>query len=342
MAERDSDKDYYEILQVHRKAEQEVIDAAYRKLAQKYHPDVSKDPNAARRMKEINVAYQVLGDPNRRMEYDKRFKTRRVFKNTARNTKKRASTTSFLVEFRLHGFAKKYAKWARKCTLREAKELRIKELEAQKFVSHITLFGSAKTNNLKRVAAEIERIGRKYTLVPFKLGWFDNFQNPDANWLYLDAQPSSDLEQLRYELAQNLLRAERMIYDTSQSFDHRLKYKFHSSIGKYAPRDKDKFEKLLDFAKSKCTIESFKQRRASLFGRLINIIKKWIFRVADEDQRINQHLIRITVLGRKSHIYCEYDLVLKKLLSRREALSRHWWRRTIEELRALLGLRRNK
>jgi len=77
------EKDYYKILQVHRRAEQEVIDAAYRKLAQKYHPDVSKEPNAAERMKEINAAYEIVGDPNRRMEYDKRLEAKRLLRAAA-------------------------------------------------------------------------------------------------------------------------------------------------------------------------------------------------------------------------------------------------------------------
>jgi len=62
-------EDYYEILQVHPSAEPEVIEAAYRKLAQKYHPDVSKNPVAIERMKKINIAHDVLGDPEQRKKY---------------------------------------------------------------------------------------------------------------------------------------------------------------------------------------------------------------------------------------------------------------------------------
>jgi len=63
-------KDYYDILQVSPKAEQEVIEAAYRRLARKYHPDVNRDPSAADRMRDLNHAYEVLGDPGKRAEYD--------------------------------------------------------------------------------------------------------------------------------------------------------------------------------------------------------------------------------------------------------------------------------
>ena len=59
--------DYYEVLQVHRHAEAEVIRAAYRVLARKYHPDHGGD---SKRMIALNDAWDVLGDPLQRAEYD--------------------------------------------------------------------------------------------------------------------------------------------------------------------------------------------------------------------------------------------------------------------------------
>lgn len=63
-------KDYYAILTVDRAASQEDIKRAYRKLARKYHPDVSKEPDAETRFKELNEAYEVLKDPEKRAAYD--------------------------------------------------------------------------------------------------------------------------------------------------------------------------------------------------------------------------------------------------------------------------------
>jgi hypothetical protein len=63
-------KDYYKILQIDSIAEQEVVKGAYDRLAKKYHPDVNKDPRASERMKEINCAYEVLGNPENRSRYD--------------------------------------------------------------------------------------------------------------------------------------------------------------------------------------------------------------------------------------------------------------------------------
>jgi len=62
--------DYYAILQVSPAAEKEVIEAAYRKLAQKYHPDINKSPGAEEKMKRINTAYEVISDPAKRAAYD--------------------------------------------------------------------------------------------------------------------------------------------------------------------------------------------------------------------------------------------------------------------------------
>lgn len=63
-------KDYYAILGVPRDASQDDIRKAYRKLAQKHHPDVSKEKGAEERFKEVGEAYQALKDPERRAAYD--------------------------------------------------------------------------------------------------------------------------------------------------------------------------------------------------------------------------------------------------------------------------------
>ncbi len=256
--------------------------------------------------------------------------------------KLRKRLTAFLIEFRLSGYARRYAYWARERVLREARRLGVKRLPESRFVPHISLFGNAETSSLPKVISELEMIGRKYTLVPFKLGVKrGEFQRPDANWLYLDVQPSLSLEQFRYELAHSLIRLERRIADTCRPYDHDYKFRFHCSIGKFdpAPRYKRPFEELCDFAETKCTLEAFRLHNASVFGKLFKIIKKYFFRLEEEDDPgINQHLLRVTVLGRRSRIQGEYDLVLKRLLNRREALSKSLWQETINKLRELQGL----
>lgn len=67
----DTDRDLYQLLQVDPAAEQEVVQAAFRRLASKYHPDKNPSEDAHRRMQELNEAYAVIGDPARRAAYDR-------------------------------------------------------------------------------------------------------------------------------------------------------------------------------------------------------------------------------------------------------------------------------
>lgn len=64
-------RDYYETLGVERNADDALMKKAFRKLAQKYHPDVNQSPEAESTFKEINEAYQVLSDPQKRAVYDR-------------------------------------------------------------------------------------------------------------------------------------------------------------------------------------------------------------------------------------------------------------------------------
>lgn len=63
--------DAYKVLQVDPEAEHEVVQAAYRRLARKYHPDLTRGPEAALRMSAINAAWELIGDPAERTAYDR-------------------------------------------------------------------------------------------------------------------------------------------------------------------------------------------------------------------------------------------------------------------------------
>ena len=65
-----ANKDYYSTLGVNKNASDDEIKSAYRQMAKKYHPDLNKTPEAAEKFKEINEAYSVLSDKQKRANYD--------------------------------------------------------------------------------------------------------------------------------------------------------------------------------------------------------------------------------------------------------------------------------
>ena len=204
---------------------------------------------------------------------------------------------NFLIEFRMHGYAKEYAK---DIVYSVAKKFRVRGVTRKRVVPHISLYGPGRTEDIRKVISAVEKVGRKYTLVPFKIkgfGFFDRSQKV----IYFNIAPSGELDDLRWQLSQELTKI-----STCQSWDNRRNHSFHATI---AFRDIDaKFNRIWSYLKSR------------------------------EEPNINQNLLRITVLGTGGRIVCEYDLVLKRILSRREALSKYWWRRTINRLRELQGL----
>lgn len=64
-------RDYYEVLEISRSASGDEVRRSYRRLARQYHPDLNADPDAEERFKEINEAYEVLSDADRRASYDR-------------------------------------------------------------------------------------------------------------------------------------------------------------------------------------------------------------------------------------------------------------------------------
>ena len=68
-----AEESYYELLQVQPTADVEVIRAAYRSLARRYHPDQNPSPSAEATTKRLNAAWEVLSDPAKRAEYDRTF-----------------------------------------------------------------------------------------------------------------------------------------------------------------------------------------------------------------------------------------------------------------------------
>ncbi len=75
MEKNGNDKDYYELLEISREASDEVVKNAYRALAKKYHPDINNvdDEVVQEKIRQINIAYEVLSNPEKRKQYDEQL-----------------------------------------------------------------------------------------------------------------------------------------------------------------------------------------------------------------------------------------------------------------------------
>jgi DnaJ-class molecular chaperone len=80
----DPRRSLYKVLMLDPTVDAEILSVVYRRLAHRYHPDVDPTPDAARRMLELNAAYEVLGDPEKRRRYDADLAARRDRRSTDR------------------------------------------------------------------------------------------------------------------------------------------------------------------------------------------------------------------------------------------------------------------
>jgi len=189
-----------------------------------------------------------------------------------------------------------YAKWYAKNLIYDiARKFNVKGVTENRAAPHISLFGPFQTNDERRLVSEIISVGKRYDLVPFRIRGFDFFNN-QKKVIYLDIEPSEELKTLRWNISQRLSK----ITYNYPSFDLNPDFEFHSTI---AFKDIDyKFNKIWNYIQQK------------------------------QEPYIHQHLLRITII-KNSRILYEYDLMQKKLLNRRQGLSKSSWNRTIELLK---------
>ena len=119
---------------------------------------------------------------------------------------------------------------------------------------------------------DVKNVAKNYNLVNFKLNGFGYFDNPGGKVIYADIEPSKELEELRWGLAKELMKYVRL-----KEWDRRERFSFHATI---AFKDIDrKFSKIWSYLKHK------------------------------EKPNIDQHLLRITIIGNRGRIVSEYDLM---------------------------------
>jgi len=206
----------------------------------------------------------------------------------------------FFVEFRLYGHPKHYLKGL---TYEVARRFRVKGAIKPRPVPHMTLYGPSETKEIRRVFTTIENVAKKYTLVPIRIEGFECRDGIEGKVIACHIKASAELVSLRRELAEELAKISK-----PNHWDTQRGYWFHTTI---AFKDIDhKFNDILRYL------------------------------TTNRQPRFDQYLLRITILGKGRKIIREYDLVLKKWLSRTQVLFNKWyWRRKTESrLRELQGL----
>lgn len=200
--------------------------------------------------------------------------------------------THYLIEIRLHGPTKRYLKnliWD------IAKKFRVTGAITRRPVPHITLAGPFTSSHIGEITRAVESVGRKYYPMPFQIKGFYHFTSTKGKKVIgFHINPSKELENLRWELAQQIER-----WATLKEYDKKRNFLFHATI---AFKDIDrKFSKIFQYLGEK------------------------------EDFEINTHMLRICIL-RNSKILYEYDLHLHRFLNRQKAKNKELFIRELREL----------
>lgn len=162
----------------------------------------------------------------------------------------------------------------------------------QKIVPHITLVGPLRTFDEQLLVETVREVCKKYDLVKFKLDGFDNFEN---RVIYVRIKPSEELKKLRSELAERLEQ-----FCELSEFDKESHFTFHATL-----------------------VMKDIQRK---FNRIWDYLQSW------EIPKMDQYVVRITILNERRKILAEYDLMRGKTLDRSKSLDRKTFQKTIKEL----------
>jgi len=177
-------KNYYEILEVNKKASKEVIEKAYKVLVKKYHPDVHSNQNskdASSKIKEINEAYEILSNDFLREQYDLEMKKQEMRIDTKQHQDNKDNTKETEEIEQLNKKMKKHKVGTFSGMIELLKEL-YKSKDKRKEVKEITK---------KDIIAVILTIiiviliGVALWFIPFTNGWMQEllFENPLFNWI---------------------------------------------------------------------------------------------------------------------------------------------------------------
>jgi calcineurin-like phosphoesterase family protein/2'-5' RNA ligase len=181
-----------------------------------------------------------------------------------------------------------------------SKKFGVKGVTKRRPVPHITLFGPFTTRKSKEVISEFKSVSQNYNLVSFRLTGFIGKKR--KNVIGIGVEPSEELRSLRFEISQRL----KPFVDTAQPWDYDYDHMYHSTIA-FKDVDDETFEKILDYLEKNVELT------------------------------IKQDIFRITLLKR-GKILREYDFILRRLLNRKQALSKKIWEKTRDKYFEIKGI----
>ncbi|MGC9059418.1 MAG: 2'-5' RNA ligase family protein [Candidatus Aenigmatarchaeota archaeon] len=190
-------------------------------------------------------------------------------------------------------------------------------------VPHITLYGSfvADYGQVHKVKKIIESVGRKYSFLPYTIDGFGWIKAQKGKVIYFNIVPSKELKEFRKELAEKLLN----VVPLTKPFDKKEGFLFHTTLA-YKLSDAE-FDRIWSFVSGN---KWFSHQSKRLFTGSEDYAMRYFY--------LPMYALRVTFLNDKSKIICEYDFLQKRLLSRREALDRKIWQKTLKLFRLKRGM----
>lgn len=202
--------------------------------------------------------------------------------------------SKYLIEFRFSGYAKHTIK-----DLQSAISRNFPISSRRRYVPHITLVGPLYTRDAKRMIAEVQNVIKQQRTVPtFQIDGFGMFE---GRAIFVKITPSQELIQLRKEIIERLDG-----FCELGEYDH----------GTYNPH-----------ATLLLNTDLQKGRQDHQFNKILKYLDSW------KVPSMKQDVLRITILNSRGKIACEYDLILKKLLDRQDALDRDMRKKTLDQWR---------
>ena len=204
---------------------------------------------------------------------------------------------SYLIQFRFSGYSKNVIKELISVISRN---FRVRRLARKKTMPHITLAGPLLTRDENRLIRDVENVAKKFDLVEFNIDGFGKF---NERAIFVNIKSSDNLDKLRNKLVKKLDKFCKL-----KPHDYEKEYRPHATL-------------ILNTDIVGKSGKSVSQK----FSEIIKFLKSWTV------PKLTMHVLRITII-KDSRILCEYNLMLGKVLSRREALNRDIYSATVGKI----------